>query len=72
MHAVMNLRVPLKTDNFLTNGEHISFSRKSRLHAVRFGTLFAVNSSRVWRLGLREEEPAANGLSCGIAIEYST
>jgi hypothetical protein len=72
MHMVINLRVPQKTDSFLTNGEHTNFSRKIPLYAVSFATLFTVNRSRVWKPGLRDEEPVANGLSYGIAVTCST
>jgi hypothetical protein len=34
VNAVMDLRVPKKVGNFLTNYEPISFSRRTLLHAV--------------------------------------
>jgi len=35
VNAVMELRVPQNTGNFLTSREPVSFSRRTLLHAVR-------------------------------------
>jgi hypothetical protein len=49
VNAVMNLRVPLNTEKFLTSQGHVSFSRKTLLQGViypsRPSILFDIQSS---------------------------
>jgi hypothetical protein len=50
VNAVMNLRVPWNTGNFLTSCKPVSFSRRTLLHGVSMYVIYSVLSKLIDRL----------------------